>query len=646
MFLNFKIIIPAAVAAAAAYQVSRHPHRVIRGIVRLLVEILYRVRLEDAINIPPSGPVLFVSNHVSFVDPFFIISAVRRPVFFLVFRRYYDNPVFNWAMKYAGCIPISDQDSPKAILKSIHEARRALEEGKAVCIFAEGRISRHGQVLGLKKGFAKIVRRLEIPIVPVHLDRLWGSIFSYQGGRVILKWPRRLHYPVTITFGKPLPASISPFDARQAIVELGTVAFSHRILEKKPLPDEFCDEAKRHWARFAAGDSRGRKASFGKILTCSLFIKQKLRGIIGPWDRVGILFPPSIDGVLANIAVSSAGAVPVNLDFGLPLPGVLKAAEQAGLKRIITSRKFTPGLEKGKAGVFLFMEDLNKPCLARIFLEIKLILLPSFLIRRMYIETKGTALDGTAGVVGTVGRTGPPKSIMLSHANILSCIEGMGQVYDISQNDIILGLFPFHLAAGYVVNLWFPLIDGFGVVYLDNPYDAGENRKIFKKYPVSIIAGTPGLMKMYTDKIPAQMLTRLKYAISGGSRLEGRTAEQFEEKFGLPVREGYNSSELTGVASINIQDIDWTRDPQIGSKKGTVGQALPGIVIKVVNPATFEELNPGEEGLLIAKGLNVMIGYLDKPGLTEKVMKDGYFITGDTGTMDDDGFITITGRQG
>src|SRR6185503_19265146 len=112
------------------------------------------------------------------------------------------NPLF----RLARAIPVSGTDNPKGIIRSIHEAREALNNGEIVCIFAEGQLTRTGNILKFNKGFEHVMKGMTCPIVPVHLDRIWGSIFSFSRGKVFFKLPKVIPRPVTVSFGMPMPA--------------------------------------------------------------------------------------------------------------------------------------------------------------------------------------------------------------------------------------------------------------------------------------------------------------------------------------------------------------------------------------------------------------------------------------------------------
>jgi acyl-[acyl-carrier-protein]-phospholipid O-acyltransferase/long-chain-fatty-acid--[acyl-carrier-protein] ligase len=169
---------------------------------------------------------LLVCNHVSYVDGLLVGACVPRFVRFLIYRPIYEIKALRWLFRLMQAIPIAGgPEAPGAL----GQARQALQEDHVVCIFAEGAISRTGDVRPFKRGFEKIVEGLEIPVIPVHLDRLWGSIFSFQGGRFFWKWPKQFPYPVTVSFAAPLPATATALQVQQVVRELGSAAMAYRL---------------------------------------------------------------------------------------------------------------------------------------------------------------------------------------------------------------------------------------------------------------------------------------------------------------------------------------------------------------------------------------------------------------------------------
>src|SRR6202030_1416955 len=164
-------------------------------------------------------------------------------------------------------------------------------------------------------GLGRIVDGLNPPVIPVHLDRLWGSIFSFERGRFFWKWPKRVPYPVTVSFGRAFSTKAAAQDVRLAIMELGSEAIKHRRTKHDLLHLRFIRVAKRNWFSFAMADSTGKELTYGQALTGSLLLAGRIRRHGAPGQMIGLLLPSSVGGALANIATLMAGKIPVNLNF-------------------------------------------------------------------------------------------------------------------------------------------------------------------------------------------------------------------------------------------------------------------------------------------------------------------------------------------
>lgn len=187
---------------AAIYTVKLMPHHLLRFIVMLIVRTVYKVRSVNHPRVPPSGGVLLLSNHVSYVDALILGAACERQVRFVMWDVLYNVWWMRWFLRIVGTVPISAIRAKDAI----RSVAAALKEGQIVCLFPEGQITRHGCFNELRKGFELMARQSDALVVPVLLDGLYGSIFSHEGGRCFTKWPKKLRYPVTVHFGTPLEA--------------------------------------------------------------------------------------------------------------------------------------------------------------------------------------------------------------------------------------------------------------------------------------------------------------------------------------------------------------------------------------------------------------------------------------------------------
>ncbi|MEQ1917624.1 MAG: MFS transporter [Elusimicrobiota bacterium] len=641
-------LVASVMSAVMAYELLRRlPDFFLRLMFLPLTNCLYTIRSVGQENVPLEGPVLLVANHVSFIDAILIAMANQRLVRFLMLRAFYDLPVAGAFFKAMGCIPVSSGDGPKALVASFKRAREYMMSGEAVCIFAEGEISRHGQMQRFKRGFESMVHGVEVPIVPVHLDQVWGSIFSFSEGKILFKWPRRIPYKVTVSFGKPLPASASAFEVRQAILALGAEAFTHRLQDSPPLPLAFSRQAKSRPFALSMADSSGTRMSAISALTGSYLLGRSIAVIVAEGDeKIGVLLPPSAGAALVNVGLLLHGKVAINLNYTASKEVVDACINKAGIQTIISSRKFSEKLGWEPNGKKIYVEDLAPSLspLAKAVHAFVFLITPSFLLERTFFSKARGSLDRLATIMFTSGSTGIPKGVMLTHANILANLEAVAQVIQFGPDDRMLGVLPFFHSFGFTVTLWMPLRLGMGAVYHYNPLDARRIGELASDFKVTCLLGTPTFLLAWMRRVEPEKFKSLRRVVVGAEKLRVEVAKAFQEKYGLTPLEGYGATELSPVAAVNIPDIAWPGIHQTGTKIGTVGQPLPGVFMKIVDPDTGKELGADSPGLLLVKGPNVMKGYLGDEAKTAEVLKDGYYVTGDIAKIDEDGFITLTDR--
>ena len=618
------------------------PDYFVRSILWLLTHTLYRIRVVGTENLPLHGPALLISNHVSFVDAFMIGASLPRFVRFMLHRDYYDLNGLSGFFRMMHVIPISETN-PRDTVRAIRDARHQLQQGHIVCIFAEGAITRVGHLLPIKRGLEKIAEVTNAPIVPVHLDRLWGSIFSFKGGRFFWKRPQQFRHQVTVSFGAPLPARSSAREVRSAIAELESRAVGLRESTVGLLHTKFIKMAKRRWFSFCMADTTGTELTYGKTLVGSLLLSEKIEDRCAAESMIGVLLPASVAGALTNLAILFAGKVPVNLNFTAGREAMESAIAECGIKTVITSRLFLSRAKLEICEGMVFVEDLRKQIrpFDKFSTFLRVFLLPSVWLAHRYRTQQANDL---ATVIFSSGSTGTPKGVMLSHHNILANVEGIGQVIHFTSDDRIMGVLPLFHSFGFTGTLWLPLLAGFGVVYHPNPMDARTIGETVQKYRATLLISTPTFYGSYIRRCTKEEFATLRYVIAGAEKLRGQIAAGFQEKFGMPILEGYGCTELAPVVSVNILNIGFGKDAQIGNKPGTVGHPIPGVSVKVVHPDTFQPLSCGQEGLLLVKGPNVMLGYLNQPALTQEAIRDGWYVTGDIAAVDEDGFIRITDR--
>ena len=624
----------------------------VRKLMKLLLAILlrmrYRVEVVGSENVPESGPVLVLSNHISYLDAVVIGTTLKRPVRFIMFRDFFKTFGVGAVARMFNAISVSSDDSPEGIRKTLNAVIGALKQDELVCLFPEGGMTRTGHLRGFKRGFELIARRANAPIVPVYLDRLWGSNFSFSGGKFFFKWPRGFRRSLTLCIGAPLPPDAKRNAVRQAVMELGADAFVMRKRDQKPLHVQFWRTARRKWFSPCMADSGGQNLSWGKTLVGALMLSRWIRNRCAESadgeKMIGIMLPATVGTAIANIAALFAGKTPVNLNFTTSQAAIDVAMEKCALRTVLTSRKLLQKANLPERPEYVYLEDVMKALTggAKITSFVLAAVTPAFLAERWLMQ-RGR-IDDLATVMFTSGSTGKPKGVMLSHHNVVSNIQAMTEALQLDPTDTIMSVLPPFHSFGFTTTLWLPLTQGLRVIFHPNPLDAREVGRMVEKHCATLLMGTPSFFALYTRGCKPEQFRSLRLIVAGGQKLLPTVAEAFEKRFGIPLSEGYGCTELSPVVSANVPDVMDGDKTQKGTLVGSVGRPLPGVAVRVVNRETYEPVSGDESGIVLIKGANVMQGYLNDPGATARVIRNGWYITADIGIVDDDGFLHIQDR--
>jgi acyl-[acyl-carrier-protein]-phospholipid O-acyltransferase/long-chain-fatty-acid--[acyl-carrier-protein] ligase len=583
---------------------------------------------------------------MSFVDACLLIASTDRPIRFVMFKDIYEHPLIRPFARILRCIPISSQLRPRDMIRSLRTATDAIKEGEVVCIFAEGQITRIGQLLPFRRGFERIMKGVDAPIVPVNLDGVWGSIFSFERGRFLWKRPVRIPYPVTVSYGKPMPPTSTAFEVRQAVQDLQAEAYRHRKTRMTELHRAFLSSARRHPWRFAMADARVKRLRFGAMLSRTIFLALRLRKHWEGQRMVGILLPPSIAGALVNFAALMSGKVPVNLNYTASNELLESCARQCELETVVTSKAFLERVPLRVPGRTLLLEDVgaNPRAAEKLVAFLLTWLLPAPWVEKALGNRTPQKLDDLATVIFSSGSTGDPKGVMLSHYNVMSNIQQIAQTFMLGSQDRLLGVLPFFHSFGFTVTLCLPVVLGAGVVYHPNPLDLTAISERVRDYRVTFLLATPTFLQAYMRRCQPEDFGSLQYVLVGAEKLPERVALAFEDQFGIRPLEGYGCTECSPVVSVNTRDFRAPGFRQVGAKRGRIGHPLPGVTVRIIDPDTMAPVAFGQPGLLMVRGPNVMQGYLGRPEKTAEVLRDGWYMTGDIAAVDEDGFLTITDR--
>jgi len=634
-------VIASLLAAATIYILKDF---FLRFVVLLAMRLVYRVRVHGVEHVPTSGGALLVANHVSWIDALLLVATQQRRIRFLMDREIFHRNLLKPICRLMGVIPISAKDSPRQLLSALQMARQALDDGYLVCIFGEGAITRNGQLGGFKSGLERIVQNSDHQLIPTFIGGVWGSAFSYAEEKKHWWQKLSLPAPVDIYFAAPLPSSTKAGEIRQVVQVLSCDWYRQRRDLTSGLGRSFVKSARKNWLRLAVADTLGLKMTYGRLLTAALAFSQVFRKCSHAGEKVGLLLPPSVPAVVANLALSLSGRVPVNLNYTLSQDVLLCCVEQCDMKTIVSSSRLLERFPQLKSLPGLVeIEVLTKTIDVKTKIKawLKAALLPPKMIGT---DLFATGEERLATVLFSSGSTGRPKGVLLSDFNILANIEGIGSLVRTSREDNICGTLPFFHSFGLTGTLWLPLLRGFSAIYHSNPLDSRQVAKAVKEYRSTLLLATPTFLSHYVRKVDAEDFASLRLVVTGAEKLRNELAEVFRAKFNIQPMEGFGATELSPVAALNIPDKTVGGIHQVGMRPGSVGRPLPGVAVRVVDVDSWIDVSAGEQGLVLIKGPNVMQGYLGLENHTNAVLRDGWYVTGDLGRLDTDGFLYITDR--
>ena len=643
------------IAFGSVYTIYKLPQSLLLLFLKFIVGLKYKLEVNGIKNIPSQGGVLLLGNHISWIDWAIILMAVPREVKFVMDKTIYEKWYLTWLLKIFRTIPISSSSS-KSTIKTI---AKELDEGNVVVLFPEGAITRNGHLGEFKRGFEKILEfttNEDIKVVPFYIRGLWESMFSRANKR--FKNSKKTNR-VTVSFARMMNKNSADIvSIKNEVFSLSNQAWLEHIQVMKPLNEVIFERLIEVSNETIFVDNTGASLSGNRFLTVAILFKNLFRKRLKE-KNIGILLPTSCAGAFINYTVLLMGKTAVNLNFTASIESLKLSIKEANIKNIISSKRFIDRLEARGIKIKEVFEDIdlillederaNISKLKSLFIFFSISFLPTFISKIFYLRK--TKKDDTSIILFSSGSEGIPKGIELSGENILGNAEQIANILNVNEDDVILASLPLFHAFGIVVTTYLPLIEGIKCVAVADPTDGLSVAKMTSKHKATFICGTSTFFRLYTrnKKIHPLMFDSLRIVIAGAEKLRDDVRFEFKKRFGKDILEGYGTTETSPVACCNLPDkISETFDVQIGQKIGTVGMAIPGTDIKIVDPDNFKELNVDEEGMILISGIQVMKGYLNDEEKTKSVLKTikgrTYYITGDKGKLDSDGFLTIVDR--
>ncbi|NND95716.1 MAG: AMP-binding protein, partial [Pirellulaceae bacterium] len=423
----------------------------IRFLLRPVLTVLYRKELHGLENLPKDRGCVIISNHVSWIDGILILWMMPRNVRFVVDGGNFDGAIARWIAGAFDTILMTA--SPKSIGRALKTARQGLIDGDVVGIFPEGTLTRTGQLQAFKPGIKKILKGTDAVVVPLWVEGMWGSIFSFSGGKFFFKWPKHFRRKLIGFVGEPMPGDTPTELMRSKLQDLGAKATIENRKEFPVLAGRAIRVWKKASRRLQAADSTGVELSGRELLIRTLALRRTLRREVLAHDEqfVGILLPPSVGGVSVNVALAMDQRVSANLNYTVSSSVLNHCISEIGIKHVLSSERFLSKLDlQLDAEVVLLDEIKEKVTKADKAIAFVQSYLPSGLLDRI-LGLHKVQSDDLLTVIFTSGSTGMPKGVLLSNANISHNVDAIDRAIKLTTEDTVLGILPFFHSFGYSV---------------------------------------------------------------------------------------------------------------------------------------------------------------------------------------------------
>lgn len=404
------------------------------------------------------------------------------------------------------------------------------------------------------------------------------------------------------------------------------------------IPEVFLNNCELFSNEMACGDNTAGALTYSQLKMRVILLAEYIRHL--PGEHIGILLPASVGASTVILATQLAGKVPVMVNWTVGPRHLETVLKLSNLQVILSSWAFLDRLENIDLDIIepylVMLEDARREF--TLFDKLKAFVRSkksTASILKIF-ESDKISKDHRAVLLFTSGTESMPKGVPLSHENILTNLRGVLQLVELSSDDVIFGILPPFHAFGFAISGLCGLLCGMRVAYSPDPTDGKRLADGFEKWGITILVGAPLFVKGLIRSARPEQLKTMRLCVTGAEKAPPELYKMVAD-LGGELLEGYGITECSPVLSMN---------PIVGIHRG-VGKAFPGVELCIVHPETFEELPLNKQGLILARGANVFSGYLNKDVASPFVQHRGkqWYKTGDLGFIDDDGYLTISGRM-
>lgn len=411
------------------------------------------------------------------------------------------------------------------------------------------------------------------------------------------------------------------------------------LAQGETIGEVFLNIAKKYPGKLCVADDRMGAMDYKTLKLRAIILARAFRKL--PGESIGILLPASVGALLCILACELAGKIPVMINWTVGPRHLETVKELSGIKATVSSWAFIDRLEgvdlNGLEDQMILLEELRRTITLKDKMRAFWLSKQSNEKILKKLNPRGSKADDIAVFLFTSGTESNPKGVPLSHKNILSNQRPVFDIIELYSDDTLFGILPPFHSFGFTVSSLLPVLGGVRVAFYPKPTDGKKLADRFEKWKITIMAGAPTFLKgMLKAAAPGQLRT-MRMCVTGAEKAPPELFKAVEAYNHAIIIEGYGITECSPVLTVNHPS----------GKLKEVGQALPGVEIKIVHPETYEPVPLNTQGLILARGPSIFKGYLN-PGLESPFItlegKDWYK-TGDLGSLDEEGYLTISGRQ-
>ncbi|MFP4687413.1 MAG: MFS transporter [bacterium] len=584
------------------------PGYLLRFVFRAIFNIVYRIRCEGLENVPEASGALFVSNHVSYLDGFFISACFDRPVRFLAHQMFFEIPLVGWFLRLMKIIPIYPP-SPGKVKNALNTVRCALANGEYVCVFPEGAITRTGQILGINRGPEALARNSDIPVIPVYLENVWGSIFSFERGKFFWKLPRNIFDPVKIHFGRPLDGEPRPETIRVALQSMEADILKEKTSNLNPRRQLLKKLRIRPRAKIVRDLINGREYSGLALLLKTLALASRLRKRdVGRNGPVGVVNSCGCTSLLINLALFFNSATVWNIDGEQGREKIENILQSNSIETVLVGPVYTDKVSSHCVKNKIVIDEMIENITAADYLGSSVKIICPSLLKETDFTSPAACFVSESGI------------LEYGIDSCISSVRGLEKVFSRYPRAGINARDCFSTPGGYLSRFLWPLWSGRSLLF------AGIDQKVEENCIIPVLYNSaPAFSKKQSENSAGKYL-RVIVVFSRPGEITGGVLKPEENYFFLS---GWSEELTPGFLSLNVPALKAGAGDanQTGTKTASLGRALPGLAVKVVGDDGADLQNNNTPGKLLFYG-----PALGRPGWQD---------TGYTGKIDSDGFVYL-----